>query len=105
MRKHFDVWSLLSIAVTLVLFAASLFATGFRHALFLEAGVFLVSVKLILMAYKLSVSNEGILRGLGEIQAAIRRLEGAGVPGSTSAAAAKPSDDCPRVQLTDQPAG
>jgi hypothetical protein len=35
-----------------VLFIASVFVTGFTHDLLLESGVFLVSVKLILMAQK-----------------------------------------------------
>jgi hypothetical protein len=42
--------------LTLVLFVVSIFVKGFTHELLLEAGVFLVSVKLILMAQKNSVS-------------------------------------------------
>ncbi|MCX7934677.1 MAG: hypothetical protein N3A66_05385 [Planctomycetota bacterium] len=38
--------------LTFLLFAAALFTKGFTHDLLLEAGVFLVSVKLILMAYR-----------------------------------------------------
>lgn len=36
------------IALTFILFAAALFFKGFTHDLLLEAGVFLVSVKLII---------------------------------------------------------
>ena len=54
--KHFDMGSLIVIVITFCLFVMALFFTGFTHALLLEAGVFLVSVKLILMAYKSSVS-------------------------------------------------
>ena len=54
--------------LTLVLFIAALFAKGFTHDLVLEAGVFLVSVKLVLMAYKNSVSNQRILALLQEIR-------------------------------------
>jgi hypothetical protein len=50
--KQFDPWSVVVIALTLVLFIASVFVTGFTHDLLLESGVFLVSVKLILMAQK-----------------------------------------------------
>ena len=50
--KQFDPWSVVVIALTLVLFIASVFVTGFSHDLLLESGVFLVSVKLILMAQK-----------------------------------------------------
>ncbi len=47
---------------------SALFFTGFTHDLLLEAGVFLISVKLIIMAYKLSVSSEDIHRELEEIK-------------------------------------
>ena len=52
MREHFDLGSLTIIAVTFVLFVVALFAKGLTHDLLLEVGVFLVSVKLIVMAYK-----------------------------------------------------
>ena len=48
--------SRLVILVTFVLFVATLFFKGFGHDLLLEAGVFLVSMKLIMMAYKNSVT-------------------------------------------------
>jgi hypothetical protein len=70
--KHFDTGSLVVIVVTFVLFVLALFFTGFTHALLLEAGVFLVSVKLILMAYKANVSSEMIKRELREIMEALR---------------------------------
>jgi hypothetical protein len=49
--RHLDRGSLIVIAITFVLFAGAVFATGISHDLLLEAGVFLVSVKLIIMAY------------------------------------------------------
>jgi hypothetical protein len=55
MRKHFDFWSMLVIALTLILFLTALIIKGLTHDLLLEAGVFLVSVKLILMSHKNSV--------------------------------------------------
>jgi len=51
-----DPWSTVVIALTLVLFLASVFVKGFTHELLLEAGVFLVSIKLILMAQKNNLS-------------------------------------------------
>lgn len=51
-RKHFDTGSLIVIIVTFVLFITALFTKGFTHDLLLEAGVFLVSLKLIMMSYK-----------------------------------------------------
>ena len=50
MNKSIDRGSLLVAAITLGFFIAALFTKGLSHDLFLEAGVFLVSVKLIIMA-------------------------------------------------------
>jgi hypothetical protein len=66
--KHFDVGSLIVIVTTFILFVMALFFTGLTHALLLEAGVFLVSVKLILMAYKSSVSSAQIESELQKIR-------------------------------------
>jgi hypothetical protein len=66
--KHFDMGSLIVIVITFCLFVMALFFTGFTHALLLEAGVFLVSVKLILMAYKSSVSSAQIESELQKIR-------------------------------------
>jgi len=60
--KHFDVGSMIVIGITFVLFAMALFFTGFTHGLLLEAGVFLVSAKLIIMSYKSSVSSKDFHR-------------------------------------------
>ena len=66
--KHFDIGSLIVIVITFILFVMALFFTGLTHALLLEAGVFLVSVKLILMAYKSSVSSAQIESELQKIK-------------------------------------
>jgi hypothetical protein len=71
-RNHFDPWSLLVILFTLALFLIALFAKGITHDLLLEAGVFLVSVKLILMGYKNSASNDSIQQKLDEIRSALQ---------------------------------
>lgn len=75
-RKPFDAWSLLVILITLVLFVTAVFAKGLTHDLLLEAAVFLVSVKLILMTYKNGVIADSLQRKLDEIHAAVGRLEG-----------------------------
>jgi hypothetical protein len=49
MVKQLDMGSIIVILITLVLFIAALFVKGLTHDLFLEAGVFLVSVKIIMM--------------------------------------------------------
>ncbi len=56
------------ILVTFVLFAVALFVKGFTQGLLLEAGVFLVSVKLILGSYQNKILNQDILRKLEEIE-------------------------------------
>jgi len=75
MGKHFDAGSLLVMAITLILFVAALFTKGFTHDLLLEAGVFLVSVKLILMAYKSSVATATMQQKLDEIRATLQQRE------------------------------
>lgn len=72
MFKHFDLGSVLVIVVTFILFGIAVFTTGFTHALFLESGVFLVSVKLIVMAYKNSVHMTKIEDDLSEIKEMIK---------------------------------
>ena len=68
MNKHFDTPTVIVIIVTFVLFAVALFVKGFTHDLLLEAGVFLVSVKLMLMGYKNSVTNKKMMDELQEIK-------------------------------------
>jgi hypothetical protein len=55
LRDHFDFWSLVVIALTFTLFIVALFIKGLTHEILLEAGVFLVSIKLIMMSHKNSV--------------------------------------------------
>ena len=66
--KHFDPGSIIVIVITFILFALALFFTGLTHDILLEAGVFLVSVKLIMMAYKASKSASKIEQELQEIK-------------------------------------
>jgi len=73
--KHFDMGSIIVIAITFVLFTMALFFTGFTHDLLLEAGVFLVSVKLIMMAYKASVSSKNIQRELEKIKDLLKNIK------------------------------
>ena len=51
-RRHFDLGSIIVILVTFFLFVSAIFTKGFTHDILLEAAVFLVSIKLIVMAYK-----------------------------------------------------
>lgn len=63
------------IAITFVLFFAALFTKGLTHDMLLEGGVFLVSVKLILMSHKSSVATKNLEKRLDEIHGAIERRE------------------------------
>jgi hypothetical protein len=75
--RYLDPWSATIIVATLVLFGAALIYKGFTHDMLLEAGVFLVSLKLILMAYKNVVAGELLYKRLDKIQESLRRLEDA----------------------------
>ena len=54
--SNFDPLSIVVIVLTLMLFVMALFVNGFAHDLLQECGVFLVSVKLIMMSHKNGVS-------------------------------------------------
>jgi len=54
--------------ITLILFVGALITKGFTHDLLLETGIFLVSVKLIIMARSNNISNELIQKNLKEIK-------------------------------------
>ena len=72
MRQHFNVASLVVIIITFILFIFALFTKGLTHDLLLEAGVFLISVKLIMMAYKNSVCVKSIENELKEIKGLLK---------------------------------
>ena len=74
-QRHLDIGSRLVILVTLVLFVAALFFTGFGHDLLLGAGVFLVSVKLIMMAYKSSLATRQVTDRLDGLQTILTRMQ------------------------------
>jgi hypothetical protein len=57
-----DPWSVVVIALTLVLFVVSVFVKGFTHELLLDVGVFLVSMKLILMAQSTRLTGQKLDR-------------------------------------------
>jgi hypothetical protein len=66
--KSSDPWSVVVIALTVGLFLVALFVKGFTHSLFLETGVLLVSIKLILMAKKNAKTEESLERHLTRIE-------------------------------------
>ncbi|MBS0012071.1 MAG: hypothetical protein KFF49_11705 [Bacteroidales bacterium] len=68
MKKYLSPADIIVIAITFILFTAALFTKGFTNALLLEAGVLLVSVKIIMMNYKCSQTNKKILKKLQKIE-------------------------------------
>lgn len=74
-KKHFDPGSMLIIAVTFVLFVSAVLTKGFTHDLLLEAAIFLVSVKLIIMAYKNIDASDSVHQKLDDIDEKLTRLE------------------------------
>lgn len=73
-RHYFDISSLLVIVLTFALFVAALYFTGLTHDLLLEAGVFLVSVKLIFMSYKNAVTSDKLHNELAEIRSLLQEM-------------------------------
>jgi len=74
-ERHLDIGSRIVVLVTLVLFVAALFVKGFGHGLLLEAGVFLVSVKLIMMAHKNNLVARQVTDRLDGLQTILARME------------------------------
>ena len=87
--KYLDGTSWIIVIITLVLFVTAVFVKGFGHDLLLEAGVFLVSVKLILMSYKHNVTNERLSGRLQELAALLARID------ARLGASAEPGDAAP----------
>lgn len=75
MKKYLDTGSLIVIVITFLLFGFALVTKGFTHNLLLEAGVLLVSVKLIMMAYRTSVFYNDISSDLRKILALLSEQE------------------------------
>ena len=67
-HKSSDPWSAIVIVLTAGLFALALLVKGFTHDLFIEAGILLVSIKLILMAQKNTRTEESLERHVTRIE-------------------------------------
>jgi hypothetical protein len=75
MEKIYNLGNALVIAATFVLFTVALFVTGFTKGLLLEAGVLLVSVKIILMNIKNSNTNKVILKKLDDLDEKLKKIQ------------------------------
>jgi len=98
-RSPFDLGSWVVIGITLVLFIWALFEKGLTHDLLLEAGVFMVSVKLIIMSYKNSLMAATIDAKLDRIAAEVARQgprgESPATPRVAGEAATRPAGSGP----------
>lgn len=72
MKKYIDFGSVFVMIITFILFFIALFTKGFTHDLLLEAGVFLVSLKLIMMSYKIGIYVKAINNDLQKIKKLIK---------------------------------
>jgi len=78
---HLDRASGIVIGLTFVLFAGSLLVKGLTHDIFLEGGVLLVSIKLILTTRRMDEHVTKLDDRIGEVLANLdRRAEGAAPP-------------------------
>ena len=66
--RYFDPGTIIVIVITVLLFTVALFVKGFTNALLLEAGVLLVSIKLIMMTYRNSLNYRDLKKELNEIK-------------------------------------
>jgi hypothetical protein len=73
MPKLLGTASLFVVAITFLLFLAALFLKGLTHDLFLEAGIFQVSDKIIMMSHRNSVAIKHLNEKLNTIMAALTR--------------------------------
>ena len=93
LKKRLDGWSQLVVLLTLVMFAVAVFVKGIGHDLLLEGAVFLVSAKLVLMAYKNSVAAAETREQLAGLQATLTRLADRLEPGEPANPAAPPAQN------------
>ena len=73
--KSSDPWAFIVIGLSFGLFGLALILKGFTHDVLLEAGVFLVSVKLIVMAKKNAETENRLERHLMEIKESLASRE------------------------------
>ncbi len=75
MKKYLSLADMLVITITFMLFIIALFVKGLTHDILLEAGVLLVSIKIIMMSYKNILSVNTILKELNEIKETLSEIK------------------------------
>jgi hypothetical protein len=66
-KLHLNISSIVTLIITVSLFVIALFEKGLTHDILLEAGVFLVSVKVVIGTHKLSNETQEIDEKLDQI--------------------------------------
>ena len=75
MKKYLSLTDIVVVVITFLLFIVALFVKGLTHNILLEAGVLLVSIKIIMMNYKNIQSNKSILKELDNIKETMSELK------------------------------
>jgi hypothetical protein len=73
--RHYDPWSIAVIFITLALFIIALTVKGLPHEILLETGIFMVSVKLILLSHKNITASRATDARLREMQNLLQEIE------------------------------
>lgn len=75
LADYIDLGTLSVMGITLILFLSALFTRGFTHALLLEGGVFLISVKLMLNHYRQTLALHSIEEKLNAQKELIEKID------------------------------
>ena len=73
LRERLDMGSMAIIVITFTLFVVSLFQKGLTHEILVDTGIFLVSVKLIVMSFRNNLYMKDLNQQLEEIKKLIKR--------------------------------
>ena len=73
LRERLDMGSMAVIVITFTLFVVSLFQKGLTHEILVDTGIFLVSVKLIVMSFKNNLYMKDLNQQLEEIRKLIKK--------------------------------
>ena len=73
LRERLDMGSMAIIVITFTLFAVYLFQKGLNHEILVDTGIFLVSVKLIVMSFKNNLYMKDLNQQLEEIRKLIKK--------------------------------
>ncbi len=68
MKRYLSTGDAVILTITLFLFIVAIFTEGFIHNLSLEAGVLLVSIKVIMIGYEIKLSNKVILKEISDVK-------------------------------------